>query len=603
MKTWSELPKVLSIADLSHAYRNGLLTPAALVNMLWQRLESAPERGVWISRLPLERLLTYAKALADQSPDELPLYGIPFAIKDNIDLADLPTTAACPAYAYQPQQSAFVVRQLIAAGAIPVGKTNLDQFATGLVGTRSPYGVCQNSFDPAYIAGGSSSGSAVTVATGLASFALGTDTAGSGRVPAAFNNLVGIKPTRGLLSTAGVVPACRSLDCVSVFALTAADAQQVLQVAVVYDDADAYNRPDQPLPVPPGFAGRFRCGVPKPEQLQFFGDDAAESLFAEAVAQMQAQGGSMVEVDIQPLLEAAALLYAGPWLAERYLVAGELMQTNNPDALFPVTRDILAKASDLSAADAWRAFYRLQDLKRQSEAIWQQVDVLVTPTTGTIYPIAAVEASPVELNSRLGYYTNFMNLLDLSAIALPAGFRTNGLPFGITLCAPAFADRALLALAKRREQLNPHSLGISQISSSDFAVNATEDEFGFVRVAVCGAHMSGLPLNHLLTGRGGIFLQSTFTAPTYRLYALPDGKRPGMVRDETGASISVEVWALPISRYGEFVAEIPPPLGIGSVLLHDGSTVQGFVCEAAAVREALDITGFGGWRAYLTRPD
>lgn len=602
MKAWTELPEVLSIASLSQAYRDGLLEPLALVNMLWQRLESAPERGVWISRLPLERMTAYAAALADKSPDELPLYGIPFAIKDNIDLADLPTTAACPAFAYQPQQSAFVVRQLMDAGAIPVGKSNLDQFATGLVGTRSPYGVCQNSFDPKYIAGGSSSGSAVAVASGLASFALGTDTAGSGRVPAAFNNLVGVKPTRGLLSTSGVVPACRSLDCVSVFALTADDAERVMRVANVYDDADAYNRRDQPVPVWSGFASRFRFGVPKLEQLEFFGDAAAEELFVEAVAGLVAQGGIAIDVDIQPLLETAGLLYTGPWLAERHVVTGDLLH-NDPEAIFPVTRDILANSANLFADDTWRAFYRLQQLKRQSEAIWQQVDVLLTPTTGTIYPIAAVEASPVELNSRLGYYTNFMNLLDLSAIALPAGFRTNGLPFGITLCAPAFADRALLALAKRREQLNPHSLGISQISSSDFAVNATEDEFGFVRVAVCGAHMSGLPLNHLLTGRGGIFLQSTFTAPTYRLYALPDGKRPGMVRDEIGASISVEVWALPISRYGEFVAEIPPPLGIGSVLLQDGSTVQGFVCEAAAVREALDITGFGGWRAYLTRPD
>jgi len=602
MKTWSELPEVLSIASLRQAYRDGALTPTALVNMLWRRLESAPQRGVWISRLPFERLLAYAEVLVDQSPDELPLYGIPFAIKDNIDLVDLPTTAACPAYAYQPEQSAFVVRQLIAAGAIPVGKTNLDQFATGLVGTRSPYGVCRNSFDPAYIAGGSSSGSAVAVATGLTSFALGTDTAGSGRVPAAFNNLVGVKPTRGLLSTSGVVPACRSLDCVSIFALTAADAEQVMRVANVYDPEDAYNRPDQALPVPPGFASSFRIGVPKPEQLQFFGDAAASALFAEAVAELVGQGGCAVEVDIQPLLDAAGLLYAGPWLAERYLVAGELLQ-NQPEALFPVTRDILANGANLSAADAWRGFYRLQALKRQSDALWRQIDVLVTPTTGTLYPIAAVEAEPLELNSRLGYYTNFMNLLDLSAIALPAGFRGNGLPFGITLCAPAFADRALLTLAKRREQSAPHRLGVSQILSAECPEADSEDSSGFVRVAVCGAHLSGLPLNPLLTDRGGVLLQRTHTEPTYRLYALPDGKRPGMVRAEPGAAIAVEVWALPVSRYGEFVAEIPPPLGIGSVQLQDGTSVQGFVCEAAAVSEALDITDYGGWRAYLARPD
>lgn len=602
MKTWNELPEVLSIASLSQAYCDQRLTPTALVEMLWQRLQAAPEQGIWISRLTHEQLLTYAGRIADRSPQALPLYGIPFAIKDNIDLADLPTTAACPAYAYQPQQSAFVVRQLIAAGAIPIGKTNLDQFATGLVSTRSPYGVCLNSFNLDYIAGGSSSGSAVAVAMGLASFALGTDTAGSGRVPAAFNNLVGLKPTRGLLSTSGVVPACRSLDCVSIFALTVADAGRVMQVVNVYDAEDAYNRCDKPLAVPPGFAGRFRFGVPKSEQLQFFGDNAAKALFTKAVAQLGAQGGSAVEVDIQPLLNAASLLYAGPWLAERYQVAAELLQ-NNPEALFPVTRGILANGADTSACYAWRAFYRLQELKLQCDQLWRQIDVLVTPTAGTIYPIAAVEASPVELNSRLGYYTNFMNLLDLSAIALPAGFRANGLPFGITLCAPAFADRTLLALAKRREQVAPHSLGISQILSSDFAVDVSDDASGYVRVAVCGAHLSGLPFNPLLTGRGGILLQYTLTAPTYRLYALPDGKRPGMVRDETGAAIAIEVWALPLSCYGEFVAEVLPPLGIGSVQLQDSSSVQGFVCEAAAVREALDITGFGGWRAYLSRPD
>jgi allophanate hydrolase len=505
---------------------------------------------------------------------------------------------ACPAYAYLPEESAFVVRQLLAAGAIPVGKTNLDQFATGLVGTRSPYGACHNSFDSEYIAGGSSSGSAVAVAAGQVSFALGTDTAGSGRVPAAFNNLIGIKPTRGLLSTAGVVPACRSLDCVSILALTATDAEQVLRVANVYDESDAYARHDRPRPVAPDFARRFVFGVPHSRQLQFFGDTAAEQLFASSIEQLRELGGQPVTVDIQPLLEAATLLYSGPWLAERLEVASELLN-KDPQAVFPVTRTILTAGAHLSAIEAWQAFHTLQALKRRAGRLWQQIDVLLTPTTGTIYRIAEVESNPIELNNRLGYYTNFMNLLDFSAVALPAGFRDNGLPFGITLCAPAFADRALLALARRRETLQPHKLGASDMEYGCESSEQTANLRGYTQVAVCGAHLSGLPLNRLLTERGGRLVATTRTAPLYRLYALPDGKRPGMLRCNDGVTIEVEVWTLPLTRYGEFVAEIPSPLGIGTIELQDGTQVQGFVCEAHALRDAIDITAYGGWRTFL----
>lgn len=602
MRNWNDLPAVLDIATLSRAYRSSELTPVHMLEMLWQRLEQTPEQGIWISRLSKEQMLDYARKLDGCVPEQLPLYGIPFAIKDNIDLAGLPTTAACPAYAYQPDESAFVVRQLLEAGAIPVGKTNLDQFATGLVGTRSPYGVCRNSFDSDYIAGGSSSGSAVAVALGLASFALGTDTAGSGRVPAAFNNLVGIKPTRGVLSTAGVVPACRSLDCVSIFALSSADAEQVLQVASIYDENDAYARGNQPRPIPPNFARQFRFGVPLAEQLQFFGDTAAEALFAGAIQQLCELGGIPLEVDIQPLLDAAKLLYDGPWLAERRGVAEDLLN-GNPEAVLPVTRGILNAGANLSAADAWLAFHRLQELKRVSETLWKGIDVLLTPTTGTIYRVAEIEADPIALNNRLGHYTNFMNLLDFSAIALPAGFRDNGLPFGITLCAPAFCDQTLLTLAKHRERLNPHELGTSRMVCAFEPADSTSDMFGYTRVAVCGAHLSGLPLNRLLTERGGHLLKATQTAPVYRLYALPDGKRPGMVKCADGVAIDVEIWALPSINYGEFVAEIPAPLGISSIQLQDGSFVQGFVCEAFAVHEAVDISAFGGWKAYLNRPD
>jgi allophanate hydrolase len=596
-----ELPLALNMATLRQAYIDRLLTPTELVERLWQRLEHIPNDGVWISRLSLEDLIGYAAALEQKSPDELPLYGIPFAIKDNIDLAGLETTAACPSFAYRPEKSAFVVQRLIAAGAIPIGKTNLDQFATGLVGTRSPYGICRNAFDADYIAGGSSSGSAVAVAKGLVSFALGTDTAGSGRVPAAFNNLVGVKPSRGLLSASGVVPACQSLDCVSIFALSAQDAERVVQAAQAYDRLDPYARPSNPRPSWPGFPDTFRFGVPEPGQLAFFGDHDAEALFHQAVDELSELGGQAVTVDFEPFLEAAKLLYDGPWVAERYGVVRKMLD-RDPDALWPVTREIIAAGADLSMADAWEALHRLQILKRQADSLWKQADVLLTPTTGTIYRIDQVEAEPIKRNTDLGYYTNFMNLLDLAAIALPAGFRANGLPFGITLCAPAFSDRLLLALARRRETARPHTLGISSRYLAALDTEITYARPDFTEVAVCGAHLSGMPLNHLLTDRGGRLIRTARTQPFYRLYALPDGKRPGLVRGADGASIEVEIWTLPTTAYGEFVAEIPAPLGIGWIELNDGSGVQGFLCEAYASEEAKDITVFNSWRAYLARP-
>jgi allophanate hydrolase len=596
-----ELPLALDMAALRQAYMNRLLTPTGLVERLWQRLEHIPNDGIWISRLSREDLIGYAAALEQKSPDKLPLYGIPFAIKDNIDLAGLETTAACPSFAYRPEKSAFVVQRLIAAGAIPIGKTNLDQFATGLVGTRSPYGICRNAFDADYIAGGSSSGSAAAVAKGLVSFALGTDTAGSGRVPAAFNHLVGVKPSRGLLSASGVVPACQSLDCVSIFALSARDAERVLQAAQAYDRLDPYARPDTPRPPPPGFPDTFRFGVPESGQLAFFGDQEAEALFHQAIDELSGLGGQAVTVDFEPFLEAAKLLYDGPWVAERYGVVRKLLE-RDPDALWPVTREIIAAGAELSMADGWEALHRLQILKRQADSLWKQADVLLTPTTGTIYRIDQVEAEPIKRNTDLGYYTNFMNLLDLSAIALPAGFRANGLPFGITLCAPAFSDRLLLALARCRETARPHTLGTSNRYPAALETESSYARPDFTQVAVCGAHLSGMPLNHLLTGRGGRLVRSARTKPFYRLYALPDGKRPGLVRSAGGASIEVEVWTLPTAAYGEFVAEIPAPLGIGWIELNDGSRVQGFLCEAYASEEAKDITVFNSWRAYLARP-
>jgi allophanate hydrolase len=418
----------------------------------------------------------------------------------------------------------------------------------------------------------------VAVAAGLATFALGTDTAGSGRVPAAFNNLVGLKPTLGLLSTRGVVPACRSLDCVSIFGLSVRDTLSVLEIAQGFDAEDPYSR--RARSAVPAFDERFRFGVPRASQLEFFGDGDAERLFAAAVARLEALGGERAELDFTPFFEAARLLYEGPWVAERWLVVRELLQ-RKPEALHPVTRRVIEKAAGFSAADAFAASYRMQALRREAETAWQRVALIVTPTAPTIYTIAEVEADPVTLNSRLGTYTNFVNLLDMSGLAVPAGFRRDGLPFGVTLLAPAFHERALCELAGRL-----------QASASSAAA---------VRLVVCGAHMSGLPLNHELTERGARLVRRCRTAPRYRFYALEtfSPPRPGMLRGEAGAAIEVEVWEVPAEQLGGFVDRLPAPLGIGTVELEDGEQARGFLCEQYATRGAREISALGSWRAYL----
>jgi allophanate hydrolase len=536
--------------------------------------------SVWISKVPPG---------AFPSKSDLPLSGLTFAIKDNIDLAGLPTTAACPAYAYSPARSAPVVERLIDAGATPVGKTNMDQFATGLVGTRSPYGACSSVFDERYISGGSSSGSAVAVASGQVNFALGTDTAGSGRVPAAFNNLVGMKPTRGLLSTSGVVPACRSIDCVTILTRTCAQASKVFQVARGFDPTDPYSR----LPTPgqgaaPWASGPFRFGAPSADQLQFFGDDEAAALYWKAVADLESLGGTKVEIDFTIFRAAADLLYSGPWVAERLAAIGPFLERHAAE-MNPVVRDIISGARRFTAVDAFLAEYKLRELRRATEAEWARMDVLVLPTTGTIYTHDAVAADPVRLNTNLGYYTNFVNLLDLAAIAVPAGFRPNGLPFGISLIGPAFSDPGLLTLGGRylREPV-------------------TETAPGCIAVAVLGAHLSGQPLNWQLTERGARLLKTCRTAPGYRFYALEGAiPKPGLIREDgfRGPGIEVEIWAVPEDRFGSFVAAVPPPLGIGNAVLENGDTVKCFICEPYAIANALEITSFGAWRKYLeSRP-
>jgi allophanate hydrolase len=594
-----------NIPSLRQRYVSGELRPSQVVQAVYAQIVN-DDGHVWIHKLPLELLLSYARKVETQGIASLPLYGIPFAIKDNIDLAGVPTTAGCPAFSYTPEYSATVVQKLIQAGAIPIGKTNLDQFATGLNGTRSPYGACRNAFNPAYISGGSSSGSAVAVAKGWVSFSLGTDTAGSGRVPAAFNNLVGYKPTRGWLSTHGVVPACRSLDCVSVFTFTAEDAAHVLAVVAGYDNDDIYSRKRVAHKINSDLALHFRFGVPSAEQRQFFGNDESERLFNEHIAHLQGLGGKAIDIDFRPFLEAARLLYEGPWVGERYAAIREFFKQNNEKVISPV-REIIASAERFSAADVYDGLYRLRALKHQADRIWNDVDCLVTPTAGTIYTIQAMLQDPISLNTFLGYYTNFMNLLDYAAVAVPAGFQSDGLPFGVTLATPAHQDYALLYLAARIQQaytLPLGATGIQEIAQLDHKIFSELVKSDQVRIAVCGAHLSGLPLNRELTARNGKLLTCTKTSSDYRLYALSEETscRPGMVHvneNEQGFAIEVEVWELPVGELGSFVAGIPKPLGIGTITLANGEMEQGFLCERYAVANATDISHLGGWREYL----
>lgn len=566
----------------------------ARVEEVWRRCNAYAERdpAVWIHRLPLETLRAHARRVAAAGPATQPLYGLTFAIKDNIDLAGEPTTAGCPGFAYTPAGSAGVVERLVAAGAIPVGKTNLDQFATGLVGTRSPYGAPRNVYNADYISGGSSSGSAVAVAAGLVDFSLGTDTAGSGRVPAAFNGLIGLKPTRGRLSTRGVVPACRSLDCVSIFARTGAEAARILAVAEGYDAADPFSRP-LPAAAPAALPSTPRIGVPRGDQLEWFGNSESPALFAAALQRLSAAGAEIVEIDFGPFLEAARLLYEGPWTAERFAAVGEFINRHaaapTQAGIDPTVAAIIGGAENLTAVSAFRASYRLAELRRAADAILASVHLLVAPTTGTTYTVAELQADPIRLNSNLGRYNNFMNLLDLCGLTIPAGSYRSGPGFGITLCGPAWDDHRLLALAARYLQ--------------EPATTATPPRRETITLAVCGAHLRGQPLHRQLTELEARFVAATTTSPHYRLYALANTTppKPGLVRvtePAEGHTIAVETYALTAEAFGRFVAGVPAPLVIGEATLADGSTVKSFLCEPRALAGAEDITRFGGWLGY-----
>ncbi len=593
----------MGINALARAYQSNACTPQDVMNFIRQTAARYSQHNIWLHLLSEEEQAPWLANLATKDPAQHPLWGIPFAIKDNIDLAGIATTAGCDAFSAIATQSARVVQKLIDAGAIPVGKTALDQFATGLNGTRSSIGPCRNAFNPDYISGGSSSGSAVALALGLCSFSLGTDTAGSGRVPAAFNNIIGLKPSRGLLSTRGVVPACRSLDCVSIFAFDTDDANRVLSVAEGFDAQDPYSR-DNPFINRSRHYGKrtssLTIGIIPSAQLEFFGDAHYAQAYIDTLATLKDTEIRFHEIDFSPFVQAAKLLYEGPWVAERYIATQPLI-VENPDALLPVVRNIIAAGKNWTATDVFKAQYQLEGLRRDCQAQLAGLDCLLTPTAGSLFSLQALLDNPIALNTALGYYTNFMNLVDLAAIAVPTQITPQGLPFGVTLIGKAFTDRALLSIANRFQsifQLNkgalPYPIGpLTQTPAT---------KTGQIDIVVCGAHLQGLPLNWQLSERGARLKKHTHTAPEYRLYALAGGPpfRPGLVLDKRrGAAIAVEVWEMPVIELGDFVANIPAPLGMGKVTLADGSQACGFICEAYAVDNARDITDFGGWRAFL----
>jgi allophanate hydrolase len=592
---------VQTVAQILEEHRARTSTPVDTVVRSLARIRAAGDGAVFISLRDEADVIAEARMLSANGNTNLPLYGVPVAIKDNIDVQGLPTTAGCPAYAYSPMRDATVVERLRRAGAIIIGKTNLDQFATGLVGVRSPYGIPRNPHNPKLIPGGSSSGSAVAVAAGLVPLALGTDTAGSGRIPAGINNIVGLKPSLGLLSNAGVVPACRSLDCVSVFALTTDDAWIALAAMAGPDDADAFTR-SLPLGRPGELAPALRLAVPRAADRQFFGDKRAKASFDAALKRVVKLGLTIIEIDLSPFLEAARLLYEGPWVAERYAAVGEFID-RYPKKVHPVTRKIITRGKKSSAADAFRAFYRLAELRAKTQTLLARVDALMVPTAPAAYTVAEIKADPIDLNSKLGTYTNFVNLLDLAGLAVPATFASDGTPFGVTFLAPAGHDALIASIGRRFHADTGLPLGALALPSPALTVLPASTAPDEIALAVVGAHLSGMPLNGELKNLGARFLEATTTTAEYRLYALADTKprKPGLLRvaNGDGAAIEVEIWALSKAGFGQFVAAVPPPLSIGSLRLADGRFVKGFLVESSVIANARDITKFGGWRAFM----
>ena len=587
----------LSIERLQQRYRDGLKVRDVIGSLRAQAL-SQSDYNAWIYLLSEAELEPYFQRLENADTQALPLYGVPFAIKDNIDLMGVDTTAACPDFRYRATESAYVVQALIEAGAIPLGKTNLDQFATGLVGTRSPYGQGKNVFNSDYISGGSSSGSAIACALGQVSFALGTDTAGSGRVPAALNNLIGLKPSKGLLSTRGVVPACRSLDCVSIFALCCEDAARIFDIAADYDRRDAFARPRDAANRGRYFSAplsaNLRCAIPK--ELDFQGDTECAALFATARSTLVNMGVDIDEIDFGPFLKAAKLLYEGPWVAERWLAT----QAVNAESMLEVISTIIKSGDKPKATDAFAAQYQLQECKRACDLLIADVDFVLVPTFPKPYKRSEIDADPIALNSRLGTYTNFMNLLDYAACAVPVGALPSGVHWGVTLFHHAHSDVRLLRIADALHKKLGLAMGAGTAQVPVNTTTAPAQPSDTIDVAVCGAHLDGQPLNWQLRERGAILLESSHSAENYALYALPDGKRPALVRDDAkNYATEVEIWRLPSKEFGSFVAGIPSPLGLGKITLADGREINSFICEHGGIKGATDISAYGGWRAWL----
>ncbi|MDP2296517.1 MAG: allophanate hydrolase [Pseudolabrys sp.] len=592
-----------TVAAIIAAHRSGAVTPEQTAARSFARIRANGDDAVFISLRPEAEVLAEARALMAAGNTALPLYGVPVAVKDNIDVAGLPTTAACPAFKYNATHDATAVARLRAAGALVIGKTNLDQFATGLVGVRSPYGVPRNPAHPEMIPGGSSSGSAVAVAAGLVPLALGTDTAGSGRVPAGINNIVGLKPSLGMISTHGVMPACRTLDCVSVFALTVDDAWTALAAMAAPDPADHYSR-NRPAGMPGAMPAHIKLGVPLAGQRIFFGDKQFERGYGLALERLARLGCEIIEADIEPFYETARLLYDGPWVAERTIAAQSVL-SSAPEEIHPVTREIILNGLRPTAIDTFQALYKLERLRRIADFKFKQIDVLALPTAPTAYSLQQVLADPIQLNSRLGTYTNFVNLLDMCGLALPASMTEAGLPFGITLLAAGGQDARLAEIGRVFHADTALPLGALKLPQPPLPPLSPQPADNEIALAVVGAHLSGLPLNGELRALGARLLETTQTAADYQLYALPGTTpaKPGLVRVDNGkgASIEVEVWALPKAAFGTFIDAVPAPMAIGTVTLADGRGVKGFLAEGAAIASARDISRFGGWRKYLAR--
>lgn len=595
----------MDIGSLLQAYTKFETSPTLVVRDIYGQIRSQGERPVWISLVAEADNMERARSLEQAGPgNSLPLYGVPFAVKDNIDVAKMPTTAGCPDFSHIAEASAEVVVRLLAAGAILIGKTNMDQFATGLVGVRTPYGSCSSVFNSEYVSGGSSSGSAVAAGLGLVSFSLGTDTAGSGRVPAAFNQLVGLKPTRGLVSTHGVLPACRTLDCISVFSETCADAAMILSVIRGVDEKDSYSRAARPGDgASPWCSGKFRFGVPTEASLEFCGDGMARDNYGNTISELARLGGEVVHFDYNNFRKVANLLYSGPWVAER-LAAIQDFISEHADGMDATVAQIILGGKDYTAVQAFQASYALIDLEHKTNKVFDEVDFLVLPTTPTIYTMTQILASPFELNAQLGYYTNFVNLLDLAAVSVPSGIRPDGLPVGVSLIGRAFSEEGLLATADQLHRALAKTLGGSnRLLAQTLPLKANTTPNGCVLIAVVGAHLTGEPLNWQLTIRKARFVRKVKTVPSYRLYSLQNSTpaKPGLVYSPgfEGPGIELEVWAMPEDTVGSFLEGIPAPLCLGTVRLEDGSIVKGFLCESSGIIGAEEITPLGGWRAYL----